>query len=112
MPKKCSIEGCNYNVFTKGFCKFHAPRKYPNKVSKKMGDKLKEYAKNRKEYLEEHPYCEVCGREANQIHHKAGRIGNLLADTRNFLAVCFSCHERIETNPDWAKENGYSKNRL
>lgn len=78
-----------------------------------------EYTKAKKEYLEEHPDCECCIREQNEIinpattiHHKKGRIESLLCDKTYFLAACFDCHEFIEKNPEWAKQNGYSLSRL
>lgn len=80
-------------------------------VSIKQSKRLREYSKARKEYLLENEYCAVCGGIATQIHHIQGKIGDLLCDKNNLLAVCFPCHRRIEDNPAWAKENGYSKNR-
>lgn len=87
--------------------------------SKKRAKEERDYSTVRKEYLEEHPICEVCIRENNpykypatEIHHKKGRIGPLLTDSRYFLAVCRDHHEFIENNPKWAKLKGYSINRL
>lgn len=63
-----------------------------------------------------HPLCEVCGEKvAEQCHHRKGR-GNrrttgelsLLNDKTLFLGVCRDCHERIERNPKWAIQMGYS----
>lgn len=76
-----------------------------------------EYLIRRKEYLLIHPSCEAkivsnCSMEATEIHHKAGRLGSLLVDDTNFLAVCRNCHQFIELNPKIAKELGFSTNRL
>ena len=73
-----------------------------------------EYSRLRKPYLEEYPFCKVdgCGKLANQIHHKAGRIGYLLLYVPWWLAVCETCHPKIEENPGWAKSKGYSLNRI
>jgi hypothetical protein len=85
-------------------------------VSKKMMKQKTIYSRLRKDFLEEHPYCEAripgCWIEAAEIHHKAGRSGEALIDTENFLAVCRSCHEYIEGHPLEAKKRGFSKNRL
>jgi hypothetical protein len=72
------------------------------------------FAKKKKEYLTAHIRCEVkgCNRVSEDIHHKKGRIGKLLYDERFFLAVCRVHHTEIETNPDAAKQNGYSLSRL
>ena len=40
-----------------------------------------------------------------------GRLGDLLVDPRFFLGVCRRCHDRIELNPAWAHEMGYSVSR-
>lgn len=82
------------------------------KFSKKRAKENKDYSLNRKEFLEENPYCKVCGKIATTVHHKKGRIGGLLNDKRYFLPACDECHTKIELNPDWAKENGYSESRL
>lgn len=80
----------------------------------KQESKEKDYLKIRKEFLKEHPKCEVdkCVKDAKEIHHKKGRTGDLLTDTRYFLAVCSTHHKLIEAKPNWAKENGYSESRL
>lgn len=80
--------------------------------SKKRAAQEREYKKVHDEYLSEHEQCEVCGWGANlQIHHKKGRINTLLTDKRYFLAVCHTCHQKIELFPQWAKEKGYSLSR-
>ena len=80
------------------------------KISIKQSKRLREYREVRKQYLLYNQYC-FCGAMATDIHHKRGRIGNLLIDSNYFLSVCRGCHKKIEENPKWAKENGYSLNR-
>lgn len=83
------------------------------RVGKKMKGSLVKYGQAKLQYLEEHLICEVCCKvEATQLHHKAGRLNALLWDKRYFLAVCFDCHQKIETKRAWAIENGYSLDRL
>ena len=86
------------------------------KPIKKVSDrqaKIKHlYSILRKQFLKDYPNCGVCGKEANQIHHKLGRIAGRMTDTSEWLSVCFDCHHEIEMRPEWAKKNGYSKNRL
>jgi hypothetical protein len=50
--------------------------------------------------------------EGIQIHHKKGRIGHLLWNTKYFLAVCPNCHRYIEDHPEQARSNGWSLSRL
>lgn len=82
--------------------------------SKKRAAQEREYSKLRAKYLEENPLCAVpgCGCWSTEVHHKAGRIGDLLTDVTKFLAVCRHHHVVIELNPTWAKEQGYSISRL
>jgi hypothetical protein len=86
------------------------------KVSTKQAQALKEYAKVRKAFLAEHPYCvgrfEGCTNIATCIQHSKGRIGALLTDVRHFKASCYSCNLKAETNPVEALKNGFSKSRL
>lgn len=64
-------------------------------------------------YITEHPLCEACGSWPScEIHHMKGRIGDNLTNTKFFLAVCRLCHIKIENNPAWAREQGYSLSRL
>lgn len=61
-------------------------------------------------------WCEVdgCDRPATQTHHKAGRRGpiDLVNDPRMLLDVCAPCDHRITTEPEWAKAEGYSLDRV
>lgn len=55
--------------------------------------------------------CEVCHGDATEVHHSRGR-GKMLLIVEWWVAVCRNCHRRIEENPEWAYENGYSFLRL
>lgn len=55
----------------------------------------------------------VCGRGEGFIDTWAEERGIVrLLDTRYWLLVCREAHDEIEAKPDWAKENGYSEDRL
>lgn len=77
-----------------------------NRVSDKHRKELKEYSKNRRDYFMLHPFCEVCGEPATDIHHKARR-GKNLNNTETWMSACRQCHIKIESNGKWARENGY-----
>lgn len=80
-------------------------------VSQQQKERNRIYKDLRDEYLKTHGICECCNQAiAEDIHHKAGRIGDNLF--KHFLAVCRPCHQRIEENPEWAKDNGFSISRL
>lgn len=90
----------------------HGRRAKLRSVSPHRAVALIKYRKVRASYLEANPYCEVCGRLANQLHHKKGRIGDRLFDEKFFLATCDKCHSKITRNPAWAMEMEYSLDRL
>lgn len=74
------------------------------------------YTAKRIIFLNEHSMCEAhlpgCLNVSQQVHHKKGRISELLLDTKYWLAVCDSCHKWIEANSKLAKEMGFSLSRL
>ena len=92
------------------------PTKKPKPISDKMSQQLDKYSKKREVFLIINSTCEAkligCTHVATDIHHKAGRIGQLLLRLSNWLAVCRSCHRWIEENPNEAKELGLSESRL
>ena len=81
-------------------------------ISDKQAERLKEYRVVRDKFLKENPTCWNCGSSPTECHHGAGRIGNLLTDTKYFVALCRACHVKAELSPEWAKENGFSFSRL
>lgn len=90
--------------------------KIPNRTPKRAAQERQFHQKDKPEYLEENPYCEaklnVCTYQAIEVHHKKGRIGDLLNDKKYFLSVCRNCHEWIESHPKEAKELNLSISRL
>lgn len=80
------------------------------KVSPHRAVENKEYVRLRRDYLEAYPVCEVaeCHLPSKEIHHMQGREGDKLNDINFFLAVCPGCHRKIETDTQWARDNGYS----
>ena len=104
-------------LFSKGYCKncwnllFSKPiatNKKIKTVSDNQKIRLQKYNNLRLLYLKDHSICEVkdCRNPSTEIHHKGGRIGENLF--KNFLAVCRDHHLKIESDPQWAKENNYS----
>ena len=87
----------------------------PKSISSKQVIKNKEYTQVRQSFLYKHEFCQArlpgCTMWATEVHHKAGRIGDLLTDPTNFLAVCRSCHQNIELHHELAVDLGYSINR-
>jgi len=127
--KICKLSGVvwkQYNSLQKCPCdKCKKERKIPNlqlksiyKPIKKVSDKRKienaKYLVLRIEFLgkPENQKCPIIGKPTTDVHHMKGRIGSLLLDTRYWVALSREGHKFVEENPEWAKENGYSLNRL
>lgn len=74
------------------------------------------YIPIRDKFLDEHEECEAklpgCTWKSVDVHHPAGKIGKLLYDVNNMLAVCRLCHDWCEDHPEKAKEMEFSKSRL
>ncbi len=83
-----------------------------NHYSKKRAKQVREYNSLIVEYLRENPDCGRCGDPAGTIHHKKGRMGEMLLNTKYWMPACIDCHSWIEAHPKEAKEKGYSLNRL
>jgi hypothetical protein len=112
----CRVKDCyNYGRYCRlpdHMAEIVKPMKQPKKTGDELKEKMKIYRKERRRFITLHPKCAVCGGESNQIHHKQGRIGDLLLDQTKWLAVCLPCHDRITEDSAWAIENGYSESRL
>jgi hypothetical protein len=77
-------------------------------ASPKRQSEYKEYAKVKQAYLALHPICERCKKAKSQdIHHKAGRVGQWLCRYEFFAATCRSCHDEIHANGVLARKQGW-----
>lgn len=107
-----------------GKCQYHywqgkkKPLPKPTKPirprSKKRAAQERVYAKQRAEIFSEEQICQFpgCGRLATEVHHPAGRIGELLTNRDLFVLLCHDCHVFVELNPAEAKKLGLSLNRI
>ena len=135
-PKLKLCAGCNQpkyiwkNVGGKKFCKdccgkletgvAQKPKPTAKRIptfSSKMQKKKAVYSVRRNKFLDDFPMCHAkvnvkCAQYSSEVHHKAGRVEELLLDTTTWLPVCNSCHRWIELHPVEAKELGLSINRL
>lgn len=129
--KKCADKDCNnkfkqYNSLVK-YCgpKCQNKNRKPNLELKSLYKPIKQVSEKRKienakylvlriEFLgkPENQKCPITGKPTTDVHHMKGRIGSLLLDTRYWVALSREGHKYVEENPEWAKENGYSLNRL
>jgi hypothetical protein len=121
--KPCATCGKEFKLFrtTDKYCSPDCVENKPqkksvvpiNKVSEKLSKELVEYRKVRDQYMKSTPVCEVrgCPHPPTDLHHRKGR-GKYLCVVEYFMAVCRAHHNYIEMYPIWAKENGYSVDRL
>jgi hypothetical protein len=65
-------------------------------------------------FLREHPRCQFpgCVRASLDVHHRKGRVGTLLLDTRHWSALCRTHHDWAGQHPTAAVEMGISERRL
>lgn len=84
------------------------PRKFIRSMSASRADRMKEYAKAKRQFLRENPKCQRagCRSKAKDLHHKRGRAGTLLTDTRHFAALCRTCHNWVGENIAAARAEG------
>ena len=116
-PPTCAAYQCKQKRNEgKGSNKNAVPKRNQSKIkpiSDKQSKRLQEYRKARDLYMRANPICECCNTAtATDLHHSAGRTGDLLTNIEYFKALCRGCHTEVELNPKWAKENGLSVNRL
>jgi hypothetical protein len=115
----CTVEGCpNKGRYCRLHISFSVPeKKVISKVSDNHKEVLKKYKTERARYLKEHPLCEAnidgCTKVSVEIHHKAGKASDeLYLDSSLYLSCCRHCHDILETNPAYAKQQGFSVSRL
>jgi hypothetical protein len=82
--------------------------------SSKRSQEEKRYAAKRVMFMMEHQLCQVnisglCTQRSTDVHHKAGRVADLLVDETEWIAVCRACHDFIHTHPKDAREMGWLK---
>lgn len=84
------------------------------KISQKRQIENAKYSVLRIEFLgkKENSICPITKQPTTDIHHMKGRVGSLFLDTKYWVALSREGHKFVEENPIWAKENGYSLNRL
>jgi hypothetical protein len=126
--KQCKC-GTVFKVYktTDKYCSYDCQKKYGKPANLQLKPLYKIPQKSKKRIIEEAKYsvlrieflskienkiCPITQKPTTDIHHKKGRLGSLLLDTRYWVALSREGHRFVEENPIWAKENGYSLNRL
>ena len=83
-------------------------------VSDKQAKRLATYRVVRDSYMAVHPVCEYpyCREPSKDLHHGAGRCGDLLTNVTYFKALCRLHHRVVEAFPTKAQDLGLSFKRL
>jgi hypothetical protein len=102
------------------------PKKQPHSIanrSEKGKKEDSEYTKEKREFIKGKSCAVFPNLKAQDVHHKAGRTGYIdqwardngitaLRDQRYWLPVSRKAHVLIELKPNWAKDKGFSVDRL
>ena len=99
--------------------KKHKPTRSKKPIAPRSAKRAKQersYSKEAKAFKELHPMCKAgipnqCTGQTTDVHHMAGRIGDMLLYQPLWLPVCRGCHDWIEAHPIEAKELGYSQSK-
>lgn len=131
IQKPCKNTNCdknaysNLNPYCSQKCKDIVKPKIPNLKLKSLYKPIPKVSEKRKLdniiynserikflMLPENKICPITKQPTTDIHHSKGRIGSLFLDKKYWIALSREGHKKVEENPEWAKENGYSLNRL
>lgn len=87
-------------------------RKFIRHATDGRAKQNREYKRLRKEWLAGKE-CEGCWpifnrkqAPATELHHRRGRAGRLLLESRWFCALCDECHRYVHDHPNGARELG------
>lgn len=118
LQKHCASEQCAKSEREYQAEKQSSSAKKQAKAIPKVSDKRKvenlKYIAQRIVFLgkKENQVCPITKKQTTDVHHKKGRTGTLYLDEKYWVALSREGHQFVEQNPEWAKENGYSLNRL
>lgn len=119
--KKKICLNCNEEkfIFGKGLCDkcYRIQLKPIKKISEKQKSIVSEYKIVRAEFLKSNPLCrarlEECTVIATDVHHLIGKSNReKYIDSRYFMPLCRSCHEKIERGGSWVYEMGFKLRRI
>lgn len=84
-------------------------------VSKKRAAQNRTYSALRRDFLAAWPRCQFpngCDRPATDVHHKRGRVGDLLLDVTHWAALCRPHHRHVTEQPAESFASGISERRI
>lgn len=96
--RECKVQGC-HNLTSEIYCKEHKHLEVSRITTSNWAAlyKTKWWVYNRKDFLLKHPFCEVCGKPSNTVHHDPEHNGDIIKfkDKTTWHALCTSCHSKI-----------------
>lgn len=92
----CNKE-CDYG---KAYCPEHQRQiddYYEKNIRRKRSNEVygSRWRKTRELYFSEHPFCEACGKPAQEVHHRVPLSRGGTNDFSNLISLCRSCHNKI-----------------
>lgn len=110
-PHPCSQRGCPALVYDSDerYCPEHKAQHQAEYDARRGSAASRGYdaqwQKAQREYLDEHPVCQRCGREPSAlVHHIVSKRQGGSDDPINLVALCRLCHARVH-----AAEHGLFK---
>ncbi len=91
--KVCSVEGCENKYFANGFCNYHYHNdRYKRGLHKNPKHQTLLERRRNVKFRKSNYLCEICGKPANDIHHKDHNRNN--HSFSNLQVLCRSCHRK------------------
>lgn len=77
--------------------------KFLNKMSEVEKKRQKKYMPLARAFRKDNPQCQlrvvgVCTSKTEAVHHTIGKVGELLCETKYWMASCFACNNWVEDN--------------
>lgn len=91
--RPCTFPGCRGLAVEFGRCLEH--RRKDDRASAAGRGYDRRWRKIRWTFLCEHPFCDVCGELAVDVHHKRTLREGGTHDLGNLQALCHACHSRL-----------------
>lgn len=118
--KKCTVEGCQWPLYARGYCLSHykslylKPRMKKNKLSDKKAKIKAKYSDKRELFIAEQRhknkegklFCIFCGKEITgdpSLHHGLGRDDDVMMETKYWFLSHNFCHVHIYHSMGWNK---------
>ena len=101
VPHACGERGCPNLVYGRDrYCPEHAPKHAKEEWEKRKenGTAVKygsEWNKISKDFLRAYPYCAICGKRSEVVHHKLPRSAGGSDSPDNLVALCRACHTAL-----------------